>query len=143
MSYLLDRQGAGGCGMMGGMIDDADFVYKISNRRRKRIYKRDGGICRYCTKKIDISECHMDHVIPWSKMGLSNDKNMVTSCATCNLKKGDKLVSEAGMELHEPLIVFTRKELIKLRPGADAHGSRIKKWHSRKSPPYGDGATID
>jgi 5-methylcytosine-specific restriction endonuclease McrA len=39
----------------------------------------------------------MDHVVPRSRGGRSSWDNVVTSCAPCNLRKGDRLPGEIGM----------------------------------------------
>ena len=39
----------------------------------------------------------MDHVVPRSRGGRSSWDNVVTSCAPCNLRKGNRLPSEIDM----------------------------------------------
>ena len=39
----------------------------------------------------------MDHVVPRSRGGRSSWDNVVTSCAPCNLRKGNRLPAEIGM----------------------------------------------
>jgi hypothetical protein len=58
----------------------------ISDAMRQRILRRDGGACRYCGKSD--GPFHMDHVLPVSKGGRTNMRNLVTACETCNLRKG-------------------------------------------------------
>jgi 5-methylcytosine-specific restriction endonuclease McrA len=41
----------------------------------------------------------LDHVVPRSLGGESSWENVVTSCAPCNLRKGDRLLEEAGLVL--------------------------------------------
>jgi len=41
----------------------------------------------------------LDHVLPRSRGGDSVWENVVTACAPCNLKKGDRLPEEASMTL--------------------------------------------
>jgi 5-methylcytosine-specific restriction endonuclease McrA len=41
----------------------------------------------------------LDHVIPRSKGGDSTWENVVTSCAPCNLRKGNRLPHEVQMVL--------------------------------------------
>lgn len=48
--------------------------------------------CYYCGKKID--NLTQDHVIPVSRGGEHTKENVVAACMPCNLKKGDKLLSE-------------------------------------------------
>jgi 5-methylcytosine-specific restriction endonuclease McrA len=42
----------------------------------------------------------LDHVVPRSRGGESVWENVVTSCAPCNMKKGNRLPEEVSMALH-------------------------------------------
>ena len=66
---------------------------------RRNIYTRDEGKCQYCRKKITIREMSWDHVMPRSKGGKSNWKNIVCCCPECNRKKSSKTLHEAKMTL--------------------------------------------
>lgn len=51
--------------------------------------------CRYCECILNFKgkgEVHLDHIKPLSKGGTHSITNVVWSCATCNLKKSNKLV---------------------------------------------------
>ena len=64
----------------------------ISDRMRFRILMRDGFACKSCgasPAKILGLELHVDHIIPWSKGGETEEKNLETKCAQCNLGKGN------------------------------------------------------
>lgn len=50
----------------------------------------DGPYCTYCGVPAE----HLDHVIPRSRGGTSNDDNLVPACARCNLAKGAKTPEE-------------------------------------------------
>lgn len=53
------------------------------------VWKRDKGKCVLCG---DVKNLHYDHDLPFSKGGSSiTEKNVRVLCATCNLKKGDKI----------------------------------------------------
>jgi 5-methylcytosine-specific restriction endonuclease McrA len=66
---------------------------------RKNIYEHYGYKCCYCGKKFNSKELNLDHITPKSRGGKTDWLNVVTSCIACNLAKGNKLPSEAGMEL--------------------------------------------
>ena len=64
---------------------------------RDNVYMRDNYTCQYCGReKKDLT---YDHVIPRSRGGRTTWDNIVTSCVSCNYKKGCKTPEQAGMTL--------------------------------------------
>lgn len=59
---------------------------------RAFILERDGYTCTYCGDTD--GPFHVDHVLPVSKGGSDDPENLVCACATCNLSKSDKTLSE-------------------------------------------------
>lgn len=66
---------------------------------KKNIFLRDQYTCQYCSKKLDAGNLTLDHIVPKSRGGNSTWENLVTSCKSCNVRKGDKTPKEAGMRL--------------------------------------------
>ena len=64
---------------------------------RRALFARDRWRCQYCGN--DGGKLTLDHVVPRSRGGESIWENVVTSCAPCNLRKGDRTAEEAGMRL--------------------------------------------
>src|SRR5947208_9729630 len=64
---------------------------------RRALFARDGWRCVYCG--TSGGRLTLDHVVPRSRGGDSVWENVVTSCAPCNLRKGDKLPEEVAMAL--------------------------------------------
>ena len=62
---------------------------------RKAVLARDAYTCQYCGRQAN--GLTVDHVIPRSRGGSSEWDNIVTSCAPCNRKKGNRLPREAQM----------------------------------------------
>ena len=60
----------------------------ISEELRNRIFKRDGYECKICGSKESLV---LDHIIPFSKGGTTELKNLQTLCKSCNSKKGSKI----------------------------------------------------
>ena len=50
---------------------------------------RDGGRCRKCRRAIKLE---MDHIVPVSKGGETEESNLQTLCRRCNRAKARKLV---------------------------------------------------
>ncbi len=64
---------------------------------RRALFARDNWRCAYCG--TTAGRLTLDHVVPRSRGGESVWENVVTACAPCNHKKGDRLLEEASMEL--------------------------------------------
>lgn len=66
---------------------------------KRNIRARDKGICQYTGKKLKPSQGNVDHVIPVSRGGANTWQNMVYCCKELNVKKGNKLPEEFGLNL--------------------------------------------
>ena len=67
---------------------------------RRALFARDGWRCVYCG--TTSGRLTLDHVVPRSRGGESSWENVVTSCAPCNLRKGNRLLDEISMVLRKP-----------------------------------------
>ena len=67
---------------------------------RRALFARDGWSCVYCG--TSGGRLTLDHVVPRSRGGGSVWENVVTACAPCNLRKGDRLPEEVSMTLRRP-----------------------------------------
>jgi 5-methylcytosine-specific restriction endonuclease McrA len=65
---------------------------------RRALFARDGWRCVYCGSSS--TRLTLDHVVPRSRGGESSWENVVTACAPCNLRKGDRSLEESGLVLH-------------------------------------------
>lgn len=86
--------------------------FKRMQPTRKNVLRRDRFECMYCGKELTLSTCTLDHIIPQSKGGASEWRNLVSSCKKCNSKKGDRSVEEAGLSLRGRPFVPTREFLV-------------------------------
>jgi len=94
--------------------------YRGVELSRINVFKRDGYCCQYCGSTGNLS---IDHVIPRSKGGGSNWKNLATACKPCNAKKGDSTPEEAEMPLNQA--PFKPSYLMFLR---DFSGLKYEEW---------------
>jgi 5-methylcytosine-specific restriction endonuclease McrA len=62
---------------------------------RRAVFARDRWTCQYCGH--ERGNLTVDHVVPRSKGGRSTWDNIVTCCAPCNRRKGDRLPRQANM----------------------------------------------
>ena len=86
---------------------------------RRALFARDGWRCVYCGTAC--GRLTLDHVVPRSRGGDSVWENVVTSCAPCNLRKGDRLSEEIGLTLRVPP---TRAVPVALHPTSPRRRSR-------------------
>ena len=67
------------------------------------LFARDDYTCQYCGRhKSELRGRQFltrDHVLPVSRGGDNGWDNVVTSCSTCNNRKGGRIPSEAGLRL--------------------------------------------
>ncbi len=74
------------------------------------LFARDGYSCQYCgrhRRELRHRESlTRDHLVPLSRGGDNSWGNVITACSRCNLKKGNRLPVECGMQPlshpHEP-----------------------------------------
>lgn len=66
---------------------------------RQTVFQRDAWTCAYCGKVFDKKDLNIDHIVPRCKGGLTTWQNTITSCISCNSKKADKTLAEAGLKL--------------------------------------------
>ena len=69
---------------------------------RRNIFYRDKNRCQYCGKVFAQRDLNLEHVVPLSRGGTSNWKNVVTACIACNTQKDNRTPMEAGMQLIRP-----------------------------------------
>ena len=62
---------------------------RIADSVRAAVLVRDGGRCRKCRRAINLE---MDHIVPVSKGGKTEESNLQTLCRRCNRRKWKKLV---------------------------------------------------
>src|SRR5439155_20900348 len=68
---------------------------------RRALFRSDGWRCAYCGTAG--GRLTLDHIVPRSRGGDSVWENVVTSCAPCNLRKGNRTLEESGLELRPKL----------------------------------------
>ena len=56
--------------------------------------RRARNQCLYCGKTVPARQLTMDHLIPLSRGGLSERKNLVPCCKECNNRKKNMLMNE-------------------------------------------------
>jgi 5-methylcytosine-specific restriction endonuclease McrA len=68
---------------------------------RRNVAKRDHHTCQYCGVQPGSDELTIDHIVPRSRGGPSNWTNCVAACVTCNARKADRTLEQAGFRLRK------------------------------------------
>ncbi len=60
-----------------------------------QVYMRDGFVCAYCVRTMThFNQVTVDHVLPKSKGGKDTVDNLTACCRSCNVKKGNLLLTQ-------------------------------------------------
>lgn len=70
-------------------------MHRVVPVTRRAVFGRDDNRCQYCEAPAES----IDHVLPRSRGGQHTWDNVVACCRRCNVHKGDRLPSEAGLRL--------------------------------------------
>lgn len=73
---------------------------KLVSLSNRTLFGRDRHLCAYCGEHFaNFYQLSRDHIVPRSRGGLDSWMNVVTACRSCNSRKSNKTLSEAGLEL--------------------------------------------
>ncbi len=76
---------------------------------REEIFARDDWRCAYCGEQFLPASLTVDHVQPQARGGDNSGGNVVTACATCNLRKGHRRLSEFLLDEPNSLTTFRQR----------------------------------
>jgi superfamily II DNA or RNA helicase len=66
---------------------------RFTKRQKIDLYLASGGLCEICQQPLP-PVFHADHIKPYSKGGITDVINGQATCPKCNLRKGDKEMSD-------------------------------------------------
>lgn len=78
----------------------------------RELFHRDRNVCAYCGGLFSHAKLTRDHIIPYSRRGQDTWMNVVTSCRSCNERKGNRLLEEAHMQLLYAPYIPNRAEFL-------------------------------
>lgn len=64
-----------------GAFSHEDVVEILSLQRER---------CAYCPRRLTLRQCHRDHIVPLSRGGTNDRRNIQLTCSPCNLRKHAK-----------------------------------------------------
>ncbi|MGB2623165.1 MAG: HNH endonuclease [Candidatus Acidiferrum sp.] len=105
--------------------EEADFM--ASRALQRTIHARERGRCFYCLRRTRPATRCLDHVVPRAWMGSNSYRNLVSSCAECNSRKGERRAEDLlrwlyregrleSSELKERLRALEKLAAGKMRP---------------------------
>jgi len=56
---------------------------------KRKVFKRDGAVCRYCQEVTAWEDGVAEHVLPRGRGGATVIENLVWACRPCNRAKGN------------------------------------------------------
>jgi 5-methylcytosine-specific restriction endonuclease McrA len=77
--------------------------------KREAVFERDEWRCVYCGEQFAPSALTIDHVQPQLRGGDGSGGNVVTACATCNLRKGHRRLAEFLLDEPAALAHFRQR----------------------------------
>ncbi len=82
------------------LLSNIQIPRRMLRANRRNLLLRDENTCQYCGRSMPQSQLSVDHVVPTSRGGAASSwENQVISCRRCNGRKGNRLLSEAGMRM--------------------------------------------
>lgn len=81
----------------------------------KALFARDAYLCLYCGNQFLARDLSRDHVMPISRGGQDDWKNVVTACKRCNNHKAGQTPEQSNMELLAVPFVPTHAEYVYLQ----------------------------
>lgn len=56
--------------------------------------RKDNKVCFFCDRRLTFKTFSQDHLLPKSRQGTDNPKNIVDACRKCNQDKGSLTLPE-------------------------------------------------
>ena len=69
---------------------------RIPDELKQAVFKRDNYTCQYCGNVG--GDLEIEHIIPVSKGGNNDIRNLVTACRACNRAKGHRMLTHQELQ---------------------------------------------
>ena len=79
---------------------------------QRRVIERAGDRCEYCRmhQSLQGATFHVEHIVPTSKGGASDEGNLALACPSCNLHKSDRTEATLGDKSNRSIPLFNPRE---------------------------------
>lgn len=65
-------------------------IRSFTKAMKRKVYRKQEGICAICKEEFSITEMEADHKTPWSEGGKTVEENCQMLCRKCNREKSSK-----------------------------------------------------
>lgn len=78
-------------------VNKTKYKSFLANKKslRAAIVRRDGRYCKWCNRHLDFEEMTIDHIVPVSKGGTNQKRNLQILCDDCHVMKTKQDTGEA------------------------------------------------
>lgn len=108
---------------------------------RQAVFERDNFTCQYCGRYGRGVKLEIDHIIPVSKGGATDIRNLITACRECNRAKRNRLLTVGELQEIADKINTSLEYLISLAdrpPAPDEDTPRPTEAPAEASPNEGE-----
>lgn len=88
------------------------------------MWSQSQGRCWYCGNNVPPSWFVLDHLLPFSKDGEDNARNLVVSCAPCDKEKRDLTLEEFRV-LRGGVLFYGELRTLKIEPFVKSSSTRL------------------
>lgn len=85
--------------LLSAFFSAGDARKQFDENYREKLISQQHRRCAICNKPIDITNSHLDHIVPWDYVGDCLKDNYQMLCGTCNTRKGKSVYFELSMLL--------------------------------------------
>lgn len=85
--------------LLSAFFSVGDARKQFDENYRENLIRQQHRRCAICNKPIDITNSHLDHIVPWDYVGDCLKDNYQMLCGTCNTRKGKSVYFELTMLL--------------------------------------------
>lgn len=105
------------------------------SERRRRVWKKTGGVCAHCGRPATNTRKTIDHFVPLSLGGGFDLRNLMPLCRRCNQHKGSTKINAISYYAYAPQEVLENCLAYKKEwedKGKSAAGDLYNSWQEQK-----------
>lgn len=88
---------------------------QFNDFQKKSVYAKCNGKCAICGKPVKFKKMTIDHIMPLSRGGTNDIKNLQLACKRCNSMKSNMTMDDMMGQISEILKYNRKRKLIEKR----------------------------